>query len=152
MLVEPDKWGIIETDDFRGAGPHNLAQIAKVLKSLFTDLQPLDDKKMSACNTWINKQMPAVTEFLQQVTDVSTPEEQLRVSRYTHLGKKEKDAIVIQLKDIVFIHNLCHKNQKEMIDSATPEEDPLFKILKDLEEVPVCPETDGIFPRLTFCF
>jgi len=66
----------------------------------------------------------------------------LRVNRYTHLGKKEKDSIVIQLKDIVFIHALCVKNKKEMIDSAQVDDDPLAKILADLEEVPTCPETD----------
>jgi len=45
VCVEPDKWGIVEREDFQGIGPTNLALLAKVLKTLFTDLSPSSEKR-----------------------------------------------------------------------------------------------------------
>lgn len=62
MFIKPEMWGLVDDDVVVSNTTFvlNLASIAKVLKSLFTDIQELDDPKLSGMNSWIKSKIPQV--------------------------------------------------------------------------------------------
>lgn len=144
MFIKPEMWGLVDDEVVQSNTTFvlNLASIAKVLKSLFTDLQELkDDPKLSAMNPWIKSKIPQVQQYLQDIPNVPGAEEYLQVNKYAQLGKQEKDSIVIKLSEIALIHDLCKANVNEL---GEDDEDPLKKILQDLGEVPHVAVNDGM--------
>lgn len=63
IFIKPEMWGLVDDEaQSNTTFVLNLVSIAKVLKSLFTDMQELkDDPKLSGMNSWIKSKIPQVT-------------------------------------------------------------------------------------------
>lgn len=55
-------------------------------------------------NDWIEAHHDKVREYLQNVIDVPSAEEYLQVNKYGQLARKEKASIIIQIKEICYVH------------------------------------------------
>jgi len=113
----------------------NLVQVSKVLQTLF-DLRLFPaDNPLSVLNNWMSKKrLEIVQQYFSELIDVPSPEEYLRMSRYSELYSKTKPIIIIRLREVVVTHKLV----REHLDSISPEEDDaLRKIVGELgSEIP----------------
>ena len=123
-------------------------QIAKVLQNLFSlNTFKESDRWMTPLNPWIEKRIPIIRNFFDEIVDVPDPEEYLQVDKYMELTQKAKPVIIISLAEIAS----THKRIKDHLDVLAPDaDDPLRIVIKDLgDDVPEVKKDDDREMQLT---
>jgi len=139
-IITPDEFGLCDKEQISEVVALNLISISKILKAVFTDLQPIrDGGPFGVMNDWIESKLPKVLQYFKNVIDIPNPEEKLAVNKYAQLSKIEKDTLIITLKEIVALHQLVSSNKNEL---SVDDKDPLKLILSDLGDIPPMPPAD----------
>jgi len=131
-IVRPDAFGVVAAEDVDETVALNLIAISKVLKTTFM-LSEESSGPYSGMNDWIEARHDRVKQYLQNIIDVPSAEEYLQVNKYGQLARKEKASIVIQIKEICYVHALLADNRDHITEGK---DDYLCQILDDLGEVP----------------
>lgn len=140
VIVRPDDFGVISPDEVNDVLALNLIAISKVLKTTFM-LSEESSGPYAGMNDWIEAHHEKVKEYLHNVIDVPSAEEYLQVNKYGQLARKEKASIIIQIKEICYVHALLADNRDHITEGK---EDYLCQILDDLGAIPknVTDDTD----------
>jgi len=136
-IVDPSQTGIFTQDQVNLDAIKNLQVISKVLQALFgLRTLPKDNETNNKYNKWIKSKTRDVLEFFKNVIDVSPPEDELQVDRYTELYSKQDPIIIIRLREIVEMHGLVKEHIDTIVGDDKDQEDPLRTIIKELGEIP----------------
>jgi len=131
-IVRPDSFGVVTQEDISDTVALNLIAISKVLKTTFM-LSEESSGPYAGMNDWIEARHDKVREYLQNVIDVPSAEEYLQVNKYGQLARKDKASIVIQIKEICYVHALLSEHRDHITEGK---DDYLCMILDDLGVVP----------------
>jgi len=139
VIVRPDDFGVVAPEEINDVLALNLIAISKVLKTTFM-LSEESSGPYAGMNDWIEAHHKRVREYLRNVIDVPSAEEYLQVNKYGQLARKEKATIIIQIKEICYVHALLAENRDHITEGK---DDYLCQILDDLGTVPKNVSDDG---------
>jgi len=101
-------------------------------------------------NSWIKQKTKDVIVFCNKLIDVKPPEDELQVDRYTELYSKQQPVIIIQLREIVDMHELIKQHIDHIVGNDSESEDPLRTVIKQLgDEIPKISENSTADAQLT---